>query len=52
MSHRAPVEVPAATARSLDAEARRALIDTAETCPVRLSLAGATAVETEYLFGD
>jgi putative redox protein len=46
------VTVPAATARALDAEARRILIDAGDRCPVRLSLADAVDVESRYVFSD
>jgi putative redox protein len=46
------VNIPAEAARSLDNEARRALIEAGERCPVRLSLADAVEVEAKYVFLD
>jgi putative redox protein len=46
------VTIPARAARSLDNEARRTLIEAGERCPVRLSLADAVQVESQYVFSD
>jgi putative redox protein len=46
------VALPASTAALLDADAKKALVQAGETCPVRLSLSDLVDVQTRYDFGE